>query len=143
MHEYYSVARFKDNALALPDLEGKHRRDVVNPGFKLCAPVLKRAAGRPRKSRYRTHSEGTGLGARKRKFTRCGGSGHFGRYYDNAVDPAFGECFDENDDDQQPVGTESEKDCQKENRRSNEHKGHKEHNDGQKHKKHKEHSGGK
>ena len=58
--------------------------DVVNPGFKLCAPVLKRAAGRPRKSRYRTRSEGAGLGARKRKCTRCGGSGHFGRYCDNA-----------------------------------------------------------
>ena len=78
MHEYYFVARFKDTyALALPALEGKHQWDVVDPGFKLCALVLKRAAGRPRKSRYRTRNEGAGLGARKRKCTRCGGSCHF------------------------------------------------------------------
>uniref|UniRef100_A0A453CUQ4 Uncharacterized protein n=1 Tax=Aegilops tauschii subsp. strangulata TaxID=200361 RepID=A0A453CUQ4_AEGTS len=32
-------------------MEGKQQWDMVDPGFKLCAPVLKRAAGRPRKSR--------------------------------------------------------------------------------------------
>ena len=67
----------------------------MDPGFKLCAPVLKRAAGRPRKARIRPRSEGAGLGARRRKCTRCDGSSHFGKYCDNIVDPAFGECFDE------------------------------------------------
>ena len=109
VHEYYSVARFKDTyAVPLPTLEGKHQWDVVNPGFKLRAPVLKRAKGRPRKSRIRARSEGAGLGARKRKCNRCGGSGHFGRYCDHAVDPAFGERLDETDDDEQQVGIEQE-----------------------------------
>jgi hypothetical protein len=104
VHEYYSVARFKATyAHALPALEGKQQWDIVDPGFKLCAPILKRAAGRPRKSRIRPRSEGSGLGARKRKCTRCGGSGHFAKYCDNAVDPAFGECFDDENEDQQPV----------------------------------------
>ena len=109
MHDYYSVARFKATyAYALPAMEGKQQWDMVDPGFKLCAPVLKRAAGRPRKSRIRPRSEGAGLGARKRKCTRCGGSGHFGKYCDNTVDPAFGESFDEGFDEnvgQQPVAS--------------------------------------
>ena len=89
VHDYYSVARFKATyAYALPAMEGKQQLDMVDPGFKLCAPVLKRAAGRPRKSRIRPRSEGAGLGARKRKCTRCGGSGHFGKYCDNTVDPS-------------------------------------------------------
>jgi hypothetical protein len=87
----------------------------MDPGFKLCASVLKRAAGRPRKSRIRPRSEGAGLGARKRKCTRCGGFGHFGKYCDNTVDPAFGECFDKGFDEivgQQPVATDDENDGQ-------------------------------
>ena len=105
VHEYYSVARFRATyAHALPALEGKQQWDKVDPGFRLCAPVLKRAAGRPRKSRYRRRSEGAGLGARQRKCKRCGGSGHFGKYCDNVVDPAFGESSDENHD-QQPDAT--------------------------------------
>lgn len=111
VHEHYSVARFKETyAVPLPALEGKHQWDVVDPRFKLCALVLKRAAGRPRKSRYKPRSERAGLRARKRKCTRCGGSSHFGKYCDNAVDSAFGEYFDENDDDQQPIGTDDEHD---------------------------------
>ncbi|KAM0866393.1 hypothetical protein ACQ4PT_042648 [Festuca glaucescens] len=99
VHDYYSVARFKATyAHALPALEGKQQWDKVDLGFKLCAPILKRAAGRPRKSRIRPRSEGAGLGERRRKCTRCGGSGHFAKYYDNAVDLAFGESFDENVD---------------------------------------------
>ncbi|KAM0831481.1 hypothetical protein ACQ4PT_065497 [Festuca glaucescens] len=99
VHDYYSVARFKATyAHALPALEGKQQWDKVDLGFKLCAPILNRAAGRPRKSRIRPHSEGAGLGARRCKCTRCGGSGHFAKYCDNAVDPAFGESFDENVD---------------------------------------------
>ncbi|KAM0912389.1 hypothetical protein ACQ4PT_012799 [Festuca glaucescens] len=98
VHDYYSVARFKATyAHALPALEGKQQWDKVDPGFKLCAPILKRT-GRPRKSRIRPCSEGAGLGARRRKCTRCGGSGHFAKYCDNTVDPAFGESFDENVD---------------------------------------------
>ena len=117
MHDYYSVARFKATyAYALPAMEGKQQWDMVDPGFKLCAPVLKRAAGRPRKSRIRPRSEGAGLGARKRKCTRCGGSGHFGKYCDNTVDSAFGESFDEGFDEnvgQQPVAsTDDENDGQ-------------------------------
>ncbi|KAM0854469.1 hypothetical protein ACQ4PT_050426 [Festuca glaucescens] len=99
VHDYYSVSRFKATyAYALPALEGKQQWDKVDPGFKLCAPILKRAAGRPRKSRIRPRIEGAGLGARRRKCTRCGGSRHFAKYCDNAVDPAFGESFDENVD---------------------------------------------
>ena len=37
-----------------------------------------------------------------RKCTRCGGSGHFGKYCDNAVDPGFGESIDVENDGQQP-----------------------------------------
>ena len=117
VHDYYSVARFKATyAYALPAMEGKQQWDMVDPGFKLCAPVLKRAAGRPRKSQIRPCSKGAGLGARKRKCTRCGGSGHFGKYCDNTVDPAFGESFDEGFDEnvgQQPVAsTDDENDGQ-------------------------------
>ncbi|KAM0908933.1 hypothetical protein ACQ4PT_015120 [Festuca glaucescens] len=112
VHEYYSVARFKATyAYSLPALEGKQQWDIVDPGFKLCALVLKRPAGRPRKSRIRPRSEGAGLGARKRKCTRCGGSGHFAKYCDNAVDPAFGECFDDENDGQQPVAPDDENDA--------------------------------
>ncbi|KAM0827353.1 hypothetical protein ACQ4PT_068254 [Festuca glaucescens] len=101
VHDYYSVARFKSTyAHALPALEGKQQWDIVDPGFKLCPLALKRVTGRPRKSRIRPHSEGAGLGPRRRKCTRCGGSGHFAKYCDNAVDPAFGECFDAPNDDQ-------------------------------------------
>src|SRR4051812_9674948 len=47
VHDYYSVARFKATyAYALPAMEGKQQWDMMNPEFKLCAPVLKRAAGR-------------------------------------------------------------------------------------------------
>ena len=112
VHDYYSVARFKATyAYALPAMEGKQQWDMVDPGFKLCAPVLKRAEGRSRKSRIRHRSEGAGLGARKRKCTRCGGSGHFGKYCDNTVDPAFGESFDEGfdeNDGQQPVASDED-----------------------------------
>ncbi|KAM0837613.1 hypothetical protein ACQ4PT_061525 [Festuca glaucescens] len=48
VHDYYSVAKFKDTyAHALPALEGKQQWDIVDPGFKLCPPVLKRAAVDP------------------------------------------------------------------------------------------------
>ncbi|KAM0915986.1 hypothetical protein ACQ4PT_010462 [Festuca glaucescens] len=45
VHDYYSVARFKATyAHALLALEGKQQCDIVDPGFKLWPPVLKRAA---------------------------------------------------------------------------------------------------
>ena len=48
--------------------------------------------------------------------SRCGGSGHFGKYCDNTVDPAFRESFDEGFDEnvgQQPVAsTDDENDGQ-------------------------------
>ncbi|KAM0920762.1 hypothetical protein ACQ4PT_007324 [Festuca glaucescens] len=101
VHDYYSVAKFKATyAHALPALEGKQQWDIVDPGFKLCPPVLKRAAGRPRKSQIRPRSEGDELGPTRRKCTRCGGSGHFAKYCDNVVDPSFGECFDAPNDEQ-------------------------------------------
>jgi hypothetical protein len=96
VHEYYSVARFKATyEHVLPALEGKQQWDIVDPGFKLCAPVLKRAAGRPRKSRIRPRSEGGKFGARRRNCTRCGGTGHFAKFCDNALNPAFGESYDD------------------------------------------------
>ncbi|KAM0876913.1 hypothetical protein ACQ4PT_035850 [Festuca glaucescens] len=87
----------------LPALEGKQQWDIVDPGFKLCPSVLKREAGRPRKSRIWPHGEGAGLGPRRRKCTRCGGSGNFSKFRDNAVDPAFVECFDEENEEQNDV----------------------------------------
>ncbi|KAM0863668.1 hypothetical protein ACQ4PT_044427 [Festuca glaucescens] len=101
VHDYYFVAKFKATyAHALPALEGKQQWDIVDPGFKLCPPVLKRAAGRPRKSQIRPRSKGAGLGPRRRNCTKCGGSGHFAKYCDNTVDPVFGECFDAPNDEQ-------------------------------------------
>jgi hypothetical protein len=101
VHEYYSVARFKATyAHDLPALEGKQQWDIV--------------AGRPRKSQIRPRSKGAGLGARKHKCTRCGGSGHFAKYCDNTVDPAFGECSGDENDGQQPVAPDDENDAQNE-----------------------------
>jgi hypothetical protein len=86
----------------------------VDPRFKLCAPVLKRAACKPRKSQIRPRSEGARLGARKCKCTRCGGTCHFAKYCDNIVDAAFGECFDDENDGKQPVAPDDENDAQNE-----------------------------
>ncbi|KAM0930028.1 hypothetical protein ACQ4PT_001208 [Festuca glaucescens] len=115
VHDYYSVAKFEATyAHALPALEGKQQWDIVDPGFKLCPTVLKRAAGRPRKSRIRPRSEGAGLGPRRRKCTRCGGSGHFAKYCDNAVDPAFGEFFDSPSEDAMEATNDEQTDDQNE-----------------------------
>lgn len=46
VHEFYSVAKFKaayvDN---IPAMVGKQQWDIVDPGFKLQAPVLRRPKG--------------------------------------------------------------------------------------------------
>ena len=92
VHPYYSVqmfnATYADN---LPAMEGKQQWDVVDPGFKLCAPVQNRPPGRPRKTRIRAKSEGKGLGGRRKKCPRCGRLGHHGNKCKESIDPAFGE----------------------------------------------------
>ena len=92
VHPYYSVqmfnATYADN---LPAMEGKQQWDVVDPGFKLCAPVQNRPHGRPRKTRIRAKSEGKGLGGRRKKCPRCGRLGHHGNKCKESIDPAFGE----------------------------------------------------
>lgn len=88
--DYFSVAKFKaayaDN---VPALLGKDQWTIVDPGFKLRAPVLTRPPGRPRKNRIRASAEG-GV-RRQRKCRRCGIPGHIGRLCSNPVNPAFGE----------------------------------------------------
>jgi len=92
VHEYFSVAKFKATyADNLPLLEGKQQWDVVDPGFKLSAPLQNRPPGRPRKTRIRAKSEGKGLGGRKNKCSRCGKLGHKGSHCKESIDPAFGE----------------------------------------------------
>ena len=92
VHKYYSVEMFRATyAENLPALEGKQQWDIVDPGFKLCAPVQKQAPGRPRKQRIRASSEGKGLGPRKKKCKRCGRCGHQAKGCTRSVDPAFGE----------------------------------------------------
>ena len=57
--EYFCVAKFMaayaDN---VPALLGKDQWNIVDPGFKLHAPVLTRPLGRPRKNRMRAGEEG-------------------------------------------------------------------------------------
>ena len=81
-------ATYADN---LPAMEGKQQWDVVDPGFKLCAPVQNRPPCRPRKTRIRATSEGKGLGGRRKKCPRCGRLGHHGNKCKESIDPAFGE----------------------------------------------------
>ena len=92
VHKFYSVEKFRATyADNLPALEGKQQWEIVNPGFKLSAPVQNRAPGRPRKTRIRSSSEGKGLGPRRKKCGRCGGRGHHANKCKNSVDAAFGE----------------------------------------------------
>ncbi|XP_020152563.1 uncharacterized protein [Aegilops tauschii subsp. strangulata] len=74
VHKFYYVEKFRATyADNLPALEGKQQWEIVNPGFKLSAPVQNRAPGRPRKTRIRSSSEGKGLGPRRKKCGRCEG----------------------------------------------------------------------
>jgi hypothetical protein len=92
VHDFYSVAKFKATyAENLPAMVSKQQWEPYDPGFKLCAPLMKRPPGRPRTKRIRARSEGGRLGARKIKCRRCGGFGHTQRICKESVDPAFGE----------------------------------------------------
>ena len=75
----------------LPAMEGKQQWDIVDTGFKLCAPVQNRPPGRPRKTRIRAQAEGKGLGGRQKKCSRCGRLGHRGTNCKESIDPAFAE----------------------------------------------------
>jgi hypothetical protein len=88
--EYFFVAKFKVTyAENVPALLGKDQWTIIDPGFKLHAPVLVRPPGRPRKNRIRSSAEGGTR--RRRKCKRCGGLGHIARICTNPVDPSFGE----------------------------------------------------
>ena len=88
--EYFSVAKFKAAyAQNVPALLGKYQWTIVDPGFKLHAPVLTRPPGRPRKNRIRASAEG-GV-RRQRKCKRCGTPGHIARLCTNLVSASFGE----------------------------------------------------
>ena len=88
--EYFSVAKFRaayaDHVHALL---GKDQWILVDPGFKLHAPILKRPPGRPIKNRVRVGEEGRV--PRQRKCRKCGIPGHIARKCTNPVDASFGE----------------------------------------------------
>ena len=57
--EYFSIAQFRAAyAKNVHALLGKDQWNIVDPGFKLCSPVLTRPLGRPRKNRRRVGEEG-------------------------------------------------------------------------------------
>jgi hypothetical protein len=88
--EYFSVAKFKaaydDN---VPALLVKDQWNIVDPGFKLHAPVLTRPLGRPRKNRFRIGEEGRV--PKKRACKKYRGLGLIARLCTNLVDASFGE----------------------------------------------------
>ncbi|XP_073365844.1 uncharacterized protein [Aegilops tauschii subsp. strangulata] len=88
--EYFSVAKFMaayaDN---VPALLGKDQWNIVDPGFKLHAPVITRPPGRPRNQRIRVGEEGRL--PKKRACKKCGVLGHIAMLCTNAVDASFGE----------------------------------------------------
>ncbi|XP_073365744.1 uncharacterized protein [Aegilops tauschii subsp. strangulata] len=88
--EYFSVSKFMaayaDN---VPALLGKDQWNIVDPGFKLHAPVITRPPGRPRNQRIRAGEEGRL--PKKHACKKCGVLGHIARLCTNAVDASFGE----------------------------------------------------
>ena len=88
--EYFAVAKFMaayaDN---VPALLGKDQWNIVDPGFKLHAPVITRPPGRPRNQRIRAGEEGRL--PKKRACKKCGVLGHVARLCTNEVDASFGE----------------------------------------------------
>ena len=91
VHEYFSVAKFAATyAQNVPPMVDVHDWEIVNPGFKLEPPILRRPPGRPRKLRIKaSHEKGSRLGARRRKCKRCGGLGHIKRLCKNPVPHDF------------------------------------------------------
>ena len=88
--EYFSVAKFMSAyADNVPALLGKDQWNIVDPGFKLHAPVITRPPGRPRNQRIRAGEEGRL--PKKRACKKCGVLGHIARLCTNAVDASFGE----------------------------------------------------
>ena len=88
--EYFSIAKFRAAYVQnVPALLGKDQWTIVDPGFKLHAPVLTRPPGRPRKNRIRACAVG-GAPCRQRKCKHCGIPGHIARLCKNAVLPEFG-----------------------------------------------------
>ena len=88
--EYFSVAKFMASyADNVPALLGKDQWNIVDPGFKLHAPVITRPPGRPRNQRIRAGEEGRL--PKKRACKKCGVLGHIARLCTNAVDASFGE----------------------------------------------------
>ena len=75
VHEYYSVKSFS-NAYAknVPTMTDKKQWPVVDVGFKLHPPVLKKAAGRPRTQRIKLAFES--ISKRRHKCPECKELGH-------------------------------------------------------------------
>ena len=70
----------------VPPMADENNWEIVDPGFKLQPPVLRRPPGRPRKLRIEASTDKCPrLGARKRKCGRCGGFGHIKRLCKNPV----------------------------------------------------------
>jgi hypothetical protein len=76
VHEYYSIAKFKKAyQKCVKPMADRKQWPQVNLGFKLWPPILKPAAGRPRKRRLKSAAEG-GSGKRTTRCKRCKQLGH-------------------------------------------------------------------
>lgn len=83
--EYFSVGMFRAAyAGRVPTMPDRSQWPVVNLGFKVCPPRLKRGAGRPRVTRIRGALE---PGARRVRCRRCHGFGHFAKTCKEAEAP--------------------------------------------------------
>ena len=59
VHDYYSVAKFKKAyGKSVKPITDRKQWPQVDSGFKLWPPILKRAAGRPRKRMFKSAAEG-------------------------------------------------------------------------------------
>ena len=75
MHEYYSVKSFSNaDAKNVPTMTDKKQWPVVDVGFKLHPPVLKKAAGRSRTQRIKSAFES--ISKRRYKCPECKELGH-------------------------------------------------------------------
>ena len=79
VHDYYSVAKFKKAyGKSVKPMTDRNQWPQVDPGFKLWPPILKRAAGRPRKRRFKSAAEG-GTQTKTTKCSRCNQLGHMAK----------------------------------------------------------------